>query len=274
MIEKTVNGITLSYDLPEQQTADLIGQCCEKACQLAKEIWGLAPPEDCRVYVMDSWSGFVFRSAPTSWRILLGATILLWLPRVRRTWALSAAWTQKYGKRVAIGVKPPRLLDRSDRSTSSRFFVREADQTLTLRSVTCHELVHACSAHLRLPMWLNEGIAMVTVDLFSGKPSVRRDTLEIVRRFLPKRSPPTYRELSRMGTDALGYHTVRGYWMVRYLEEIRPGLLREVFSSRRDPKWIDRHVAMELGIKPDSLWVEIDDVVAHHFERGQHQRSG
>ena len=29
-----------------------------------------------------------------------------------------------------------------------------------IQHLTCHELVHACTAHLRLPFWLNEGIAV------------------------------------------------------------------------------------------------------------------
>jgi hypothetical protein len=155
MKSKTIGQVILVYDPVEHDTADLIGDVCEKSIQLAYENWGLEPPEDCRIYVMTSWMGFVFRSAPWSWRILLGLAIPFWCFRARRTWPLSAAWTQRYGRRVAIGVKPPRLLEQSDRSIGVRMFVEEKDMKVNVQRVTCHELVHACSAHLRLPMWLN-----------------------------------------------------------------------------------------------------------------------
>ena len=207
---RTIHGVTLAIDPDEQDTVDLIGGACEKAIQLSQEIWGLGPPEDCHIYVMTSWLGFVFQSAPGHWRILLGATMPFWCFRARRTWPYSAAWTQRYGRRVAIGVKPPRLLEQSDRSIGVRMFVEEKDMKVNVQHVTCHELVHACSAHLKLPMWLNEGIATVTVDRFLERPTIRRETLEFMRCFLPKGAPPTYRELSRMGGEAIAYHGMRG----------------------------------------------------------------
>jgi hypothetical protein len=271
---RIIDNVTLVFDPGEQDTADLIGGACAKAIRLAQESWGLEPPEDCRIYVMTSWWGFVFQSAPWPWRILLGATVPFWCFRARRTWPYSAAWTQRYGRRVAIGVKPPRLLEQSDRRIGVRMFVEERDMKVNVQHVTCHELVHACAAHLRLPMWLNEGIATVTVDRFLERPTIRQETLEFMRGFLPKAPPPTYRELSRMGGEAIAYHGMRGYWLVRYLEEERPGFLRRMFSLRRDSKTIEREVAMELGMEPGSFWSEIDEVVVGHFERQEKSNGG
>jgi len=266
MKSRTIGRVRLIFDPGEGDTADLIGGTCTKAVRLIEESWGLEPPEDCRIYVMTSWLGFVFQSAPWHWRILLGATMPLWCFRARRTWPYSAAWTQRYGRRVAIGVKPPRLLEQSDRSIGHRVFVPEKDMKVNVQHVTCHELVHACSAHLRLPMWLNEGLATVTVDQFSGRRTIREETLGLVGGFRPKGAPPTYRELSRMGGETLAYHAVRGYWLVRYLEVKRPDFLRRMFSLRRDSRAIEREVAIALGMEPESFWNEIDDAVARHFD--------
>jgi hypothetical protein len=268
MKSRTISNVTLVFDPKEHDTADSIGGACEKALQLAQENWGLGPPENCRIYVMTSWLAFVFQSAPWAWRALLGATIPLWYSRVRRTWPYSAAWTQRYGKRVAIGVKPARLLEHSDRSIGVRVFVEEKDAEVNVQHVTCHELVHACSAYLKLPAWLNEGIATVTTDRFSERPTIREETLQLVKGRLPKTAPPTYRELSRMDGEAIAYHGVRGYWLVRYLEEERPGFLRRMLSQRRDSKTIEHEVAAELGIEPASFWSVIDDLVVTYFEGG------
>ena len=267
MTSRTIGNVVLVYAPGEQDTADLISGACEKAIQLAQENWGLEPPEDCRIYVMTSWLGFVFQSAPWPWRILLGATMPFWCFRARRTWPYSAAWTLRYGRRVAIGVKPPRLLAQSDKSIGVRMFVEEKDMKVNMQHITCHELVHACSAHLRLPTWLNEGIATVTVDRFLGRPTIRQETLEFMRGFVPKRAPPTYRELSRMGGEAIAYHGMRGYWLVRYLEEKRPGFLRYMFSLRQDARAIEREMVAALGMEPKSFWSDIDGVIVGHFER-------
>lgn len=265
MKSRTIGNVILVYAPGEQDTADLISTTCEKAIRLAQENWGLDLPEGCHIYVMTSWLGFVFQSAPWSWRILLGATIPFWGMRARRTWPYSAAWTQRYGKKIAIGVKPPRLLEQSDRSIGVRMFVEEMDMRVNVQHVTCHELVHACSAHLRLPMWLNEGIATVTVDRFSGRATIRWETLEYVRDFLPKGAPPTYRELSRMSGEAIAYHGLRGYWLVRYLEEECPGFLKQMLPLRQDAGRIEQEMVTELGMEPKSFWKEIDGVMVGHF---------
>ncbi|MFC2070277.1 hypothetical protein ACFLTB_03800 [Chloroflexota bacterium] len=268
MKSRTIGNIKLVYSGKETETADLIADTCEKAIQLAEENWGLRPPEDCRIYVMTSWFGFVFQSAPWRWRLLLAPTIPLWYARIHRTWKYSAAWTQNYSGRIAIGVKPARLLEQSDRSIGVRMFVEEKDSNLNVQHVTCHELVHACSAHLRLPMWLNEGIATVTTDRFLGRPTIKEDTLKFMKDYLPKAAPPTYRKLSRMSGEAIAYHGSRGYWLVRYLEKERPGFLKGMLAIRKDSNTIERNIAEELGIAPESFWNEIDDIVADYFMNG------
>ena len=265
-MKRTVGGLIVVYDRDEQETAELIAGACAKAIQLAQDNWGLASPEDCRIYVMTSWFGFVFQSAPWPWRLLLGATMPFWCFRARRTWPYSAAWTQRYGRRVAIGVKPPRLLAQSDKSIGVRMFEEEKDMRVNVQHVTCHELVHACSAHLRLPAWLNEGIATLTAERFLGRPTIRQDTLAFMKDYRPKAAPPTYRQLSRMGGEAIAYHGMRGYWLVRYLEEMRPGFLRRMLARRREAGAIEREMIAELGMAPESFWNDIDGVIAGRFE--------
>ena len=107
----------------------------------------------------------------------------------------------------------------------------------------------------------------VTTDRFLERRTIREDTLDLVRSFVPKGAPPTYRELSRMGGEAIAYHGMRGYWLVRYLEKLHPGFLRRMFSFHRDPKVIEQEMIVELGMEPGRFWSEIDDVMIDHFEK-------
>jgi hypothetical protein len=72
-----------------------------------------------------------------------------------------------------------------------------------------------------------------------------------------------------MSGEILAYHAVRGYWVVRYLEEKCPGFLRRMFSLSRDSTAIEREMASELGMEPASFWSEIDETVFGHFEKKQ-----
>lgn len=249
----------------DRSTAEVMAEACSEALPLAKASWGLDPPADCRLYVMTSWRDFVFRSAPWPWRMALALSYPLWSGRVRRMWPISAGWTQRYGRRTAIGIKPPRLLDVSDRSVGVHMFVEEKDPIVKIRHLACHELTHAASAHLRLPAWLNEGLATVTVDRFLGKTTIRQESLNLLQRVQPKTTPPSYRDLHRFQGETLAYHAVRGYWIVRLLEDTCPGLLRSLLAERRAPAAIERQIAERLGLKPEALWRDIDGLVAERF---------
>ncbi|MBM3122772.1 MAG: hypothetical protein FJZ97_11415 [Chloroflexi bacterium] len=201
---------------------------------------------------------------------MLALSYPLWSGRVQRMWPISAGWTQHYGRRIAIGLKPPRLLDLSDKSVGIHMFVEEPDPVAKVRHLTCHELTHAASARLRLPAWLNEGLAAATVDRFMGKATIREDSLGLLERMQPKAPPPSYRSLPRFRGEALAYHAVRGYWIVRLLEETHPGFVRSLLTSRQSPARIERQVAAQLELEPARLWAEIDARVRAHFrERGQ-----
>jgi hypothetical protein len=212
-----VGALHIEFAPEDGSTAGVMGEACDEALRLAMSSWGLDPPSDCRLYVMTPWKDFVFLSAPWPWMLMLGATFPLWGPRARKTRPYSAGWTQRYGRRVAIGIRPPRLLEVSDKSIAAYMYAEEKDPNAKTRHLTCQELVHAASAHPALPAWLNEGLAAVTVDRFMGKPTIRKASLDLVRRFQPKVAPPSYRQLARMQAEAIAYHAVRGCWIVRLL---------------------------------------------------------
>jgi len=262
---ETINGIVLQYNSFEQDTADAIRAAILKSLQLIEDTWGLQPPKNCSIYVMTSPMEFVFQSAPWSWRIFLGVTLPFWLSRVQRTWPYSAAWTQNYGQKVAIGIKAIRLIEQTERRVGVRMFVQQDDPVARIQHVTCHELVHACSAHLKLPMWLNEGLATLTVERYFNQQIIRQDTLQVLKDFRPKAPPPTYRELSKMDLDAIAYHGIRAYWLVRTLEDILPGFLTHILATERDFSSIENTIANQMGITANNFWLQIDEVIARHF---------
>jgi hypothetical protein len=258
--------LDVEFDSAEQETAGWIVTACKETIPLIAESWGLGPPADCHFYLMTSPVAFFFRSAPWGWRILLGLSFPLWYPRARRTWPYSAAWTQSYGRRVAIGIKPPRLWEQSDKSIGLMMYEKEEDVRLKVYQLACHELTHACSAHLRMPAWLNEGIAALTVERYLQKRIIRPDTLALVRDYQPKGPPPTYRELSRMNNQAIASHTVRGYWLVRYLEETHPGWLKSKLALSSFDKLFTAELSYEIGLAEDRFWNGVDGLIVAHFE--------
>ena len=80
-----------------------------------------------------------------------------------------------------------------------------------------------------------------------------------------KASPPPYRALARMRGEDFVYHAVRGYWIVNLVEDRCPGFLKRKFSPEWSANSIEPKIAIELGLKPESFWHEIDAAVVDHF---------
>jgi hypothetical protein len=272
MESRSIQGLTLFFDTEERDAAELIGHACEQSVPLIRKLWGLESPEDVRVYVMTSWLRFVFHSAPWQWRILVAVSMPLLYFRATRLWNMAGGWAQAYGRRRAVGIKPPRLLQAADRSIGERIFVQEENLEEKVRHVTCHELVHAFAAHLRLPMWLNEGLALVTVDELAGKPMVQHGTLETVAHWSQKQDPAGYGSRTIKDHDALVYHVTRGYWLTRYLQDTQPELLQGLLAQRYSHRDLEGRVAAGLGTGREELWSQIDRVVASHFKEEEGAR--
>jgi hypothetical protein len=265
MESRSIRNLALYFDAEEEVAAELIGDACERSLDLIRDLWGLEAPEDCQVYVMTSWRNFLFASAPLPWRIYLAVTLPLRYGRIQKLWGVAGGWAQRYGQRRVIGIKPPPLLRVVDAGIRKRVFVRrETDEWV--QHNTCHELVHACSDHLRLPAWLHEGLAMVTVDCLAGKPTVKAETLGILAdRSHGTRPQEGYRGLSS-DPDSLLYLAVRGYWITRYLAKKQPVLLRAQLVRRQAVEALEGALAIGMGTDLEGFWSQIDHTVVSQFE--------
>ncbi len=268
METRSIRHLTLYFEAGEEAAADLIGRACERGLDLLLDLWGLEAPAECWVYVMTSWPRVLFHAAPWPWRIYLGATLPLRYASIQRVWAMAGGWAFRYGRRQVVGIKPPRLLGAVDAGLRERIFVRrEVDEWV--QHNTCHELAHVCSDHLRLPAWLREGLAMVTVDRFAGIPTVRTETLgSLVTQSRGTRPQERPGALSS-DPDGLVYLAVRGYWITRYLAEVYPGLLREQLARRLPHEALEGALAAGMALDSAEFWPQIDALATSHFGDGR-----
>jgi hypothetical protein len=263
METRTIDGMRLFFDNEDRAGADVIGQACARTTRLHREHWGLEAPPETHVYVMTSWLSGTFRAAPPLWKALLVVTFPLWAPRARRLWPFAGGWAQRYGRRRTVCVKPPRLMAQSDQSMGLRIFVPADSLEDKVGRVTCHELTHAYTEHLKPLSWLHEGLAMVAVDRFAEQPTVRPETVEVLARRSTGARP--VRRLQDRDPDTLTYQYVQGYWLTRYFEETHPGLLKELLSAQVPPSVVEKGLADACGLAPDEFWAQIDGLAVAHF---------
>lgn len=267
MNKETIAGLCLYYDAAQGEAAQLIGTACERSAQLLHQHWGLATPADCRVYVMTSWRRFLFHSAPWSWKVYLALTLPFVARRARQIWPYVGGWALQYGARRVVGVKPPELIETSDRGLGEKIFIQNRDRDEIVQTVTCHELVHAFTFHLKLPNWLHEGLATLAMEYFLERRIVRGETLQI-----PGLIPAAQigKPAGRLRVDdpqALIAQYALGYWVTRYIDETQPELLKGVLRTRLEHTTLEERVASAYGKDLDSFWKDINCELISWFER-------
>ena len=257
--------VPVIYSPLEKKDGQMIEAAVRQTQELLRSRWGLEPPVDCAVYIMNSWLQFAFQSAPWRRKLVLLIFFPLWAPNARRLWNQTGGWMMRHGERKAVGVKPIRLIKRGSSEIGDRIFLPEKDEAETLGRIVSHELTHAFTADLSLPVWLHEGIAMVATDAFLGAPTVRPETAHEIARSLAAMQKMGAQVLNLEDVEATARLYLRSYWITRYLSEAHPEALRDLFSQRRPTYGYEERLAEVLGMDPDQLWQTLAQKLESHF---------
>jgi len=254
--------ILVIYDREDHEAAERLLESAGRQLGALDAHYGLSAPRRLRLVVLTSWMRFPFQTAPWFLQPWVALTLPFWGIRTQRIWSIAGGWQQGYpGGVSAVGVKPPRMLARADRSLGEMLYLEIDDPWLKMESILAHELTHACSNHLHLPVWLHEGLAMAAVDHLLGRPTVRPDTRAGIRADMltPDRLRSAYqgRDLESLLMLYAG-----GYWLVRWLEDERNDVLQELLDQRRSKKEVTQRVAAAMGCNADQLWYCAERILA------------
>lgn len=257
--------ITLYFNPQEKETAAILEAACRQSLPIIRETWGLPTPRECRIYVVNSWFYYMFHSAPWDARILPVLSFPFWYLKTRQVCKLYGGWTQPHRRRPAIGIKPIKAISKTDASLGNLIYVKAPTTKDKLEHILCHEMTHAFSSHLNLPFWLNEGIAMVSVDIYFRQQTVREDTLNYLKNSVLRQYYVEYNDLPQMKEENIAYYYTRGYWITRFLMEQHPGLLKQVLKKKQSALSLENQIASALGLSRHTFLNTIDDMVLAHF---------
>jgi hypothetical protein len=257
--------INLYFDTREKETADIIETACKQSLPVIQATWGLPSPKECRIYVVNSWYYYMFHSAPWDARILPILSFPFWYMKTRRVCKLYGGLTQPHRGRPAIGIKPIKSISKTDANIGNLIYIKAPTTKNKLEHILCHEMTHAFSSHLDLPFWLNEGIAMVSVDMYFGKQTVREDTLKYLKNSVLRQYHVEYSDLPEMKKESIAYYYTRGYWITRFLMEQYPGLLKQMLKKKQSTQSLEKEIASVLGLSRHAFFKTIDNMVLSHF---------
>jgi hypothetical protein len=222
---------------------------------------------NCRVYLMDSWPRCVFLGAPLASQILLGLTLPFWYRDFKMRWEYAGGWSQRYGHRQVVGIKTPKLIAGAKDAMGESLFVQEGDAGKKYLSIVCHELTHACSAHLGLPSWMNEGLAMVSVDRCLEKQTVLEETLDLLEPAAGNGKPAEKLDMAAQSRRQVILLYVRGYWLTRYLQETHSDLICELLADHVTPGEMEARITDGLNLSQEHFWQEADALLIEQYSR-------
>lgn len=243
---------------PGRETESLLGEACCRAVDFLGSTWQLATP-NCHVYVTTKWQTILLEHPPFFWKTLysLGLSILKnRRERLETLWQRSAGWFQRFGKVCLIAVKPLTYFQTVNLQQSPLYKSMNASQKFC--NTLVHELTHAFTAHLKLPLWLNEGVALLAAEQALGYGGFREGTLELLH--TPRKSI-SYFKLPSLGGEDFFYHYAKGYWLTRYLEEY--GALEPLLKKRQSYSTINKYIQKLFNNQPT------DKVLYNHYKTSQ-----
>jgi len=237
-----VSEVPIVFPAEYRATAMAMAKAVEKTISVVSNHWNLSIPRGCEVHVLTDLEKFIDQTVPKRYRFLVKLTRPLWRSRAQRAFVIAGGWMLPWRGRCSVGVKPPELLARSATGIGKQLFEAVSDPFEKVQHLTCHEVTHACTAHLRLPPWLNEGLAMRAVDHMAGHSTVREETRSMVRFDPSALKSRSYRRIKASDHDRLLILYSTGYWITRQLDEEHPSVIGELLKCRRPNKEITRIV--------------------------------
>jgi hypothetical protein len=258
---------TIYYEPQDKEYLPLYEDACRKSIMLLKAFDGLSQPAHCRVFIMRSWKKLLFYSDTSPFGFIMSMlSYPMWYIRNSKRWSFIGGFSIPL--RNAIGVKPPPVHTFPEAIRDRGAQANDKNMERRIQTAICHEFSHLYVRKLLLPLWLNEGFALLVGDCFVGIQTMRPITIAFLKEYTKKRSTKYYKSRASNSLEEISYQYIRGYWMMRYLLRDHPQAFTALFQKRRSKREMEHFLAKTIGIPHTQFWQEIDNVLAKAFPIG------
>lgn len=111
---------------------------------------------------------------------------------------------------------------------------------------------------IKLPFWLLYGIAAITEETFMQKKYIKEETIKMF--------DITNIKKGCKKIDNIYYHA-KGYWTVRYLEEMYPGFLKETFKDYIGEDIVEQIILkLKLRLDSEEYWQQLDELLYDNYK--------
>lgn len=235
------------------------------------DMWSVDKVRRFNIYIESNYLHVILRIYPWYYYLYYAYTISYRVIKYLKSWKHMGGMAAPGIKKSMLVINTRKFLKRDMENLPKESYIKIfkaefSEKEKYTEMVVCHEMTHIFTGHLSLPFWLNEGIAMLTVDQYFGRQTIGNDTLSHLKHVKQKVRPIDYYKVWELSLRRIGYYYIRAYWMTRYLREAHPDLIDDFVKNRQSDKLIQRKISAALGIKPRALWSNIDRIVYDYYK--------
>lgn len=231
---------------------------------LVNKLWGFEKKSKIVVYITKSSTKFIFYTLPTYKKILLLLIFPIWYISTKKHLPRWGGITYKRDNINFIMAKPIEVYSNIESGIGKMVYKRIRKNETIYKISICLCIVDTFSSSFRLPLWIKEGIKIVTIEKIIGKQLVKNDSLFLLK----EKTGQTINCITINEKDndiMLAYNYVKGYWTVRYLEENYPGFLKETFKEYKGEEIVEQ-IRLKLGLNHESFWEKLDELLYESYK--------
>jgi len=217
--------------------------------QFVFDEWGIQQQRKYSIFIADDWHVALHNLPLLRLRLKLSPNLH---KGYNDMWSRVRAWALHSTFRSNICIKEN--FDAEDKKDNpGRIIYDLSTDIYSSEIVFCHELTHICTQHLRLPHWLEEGIAMLTVDKYFNLQTVSLSTLELLKQHPQHMLTSKIKWLEKPSATVIACQYAAGYWLSRYLHELHPDSFKYLLAKPRKEQEIKKHLTEVCGLDIQNL---------------------
>ena len=267
-----VERLEIYYDETEKGIVGVIEKAYSRTSEVVKECWGVDYKDMIPFYVSKQcpeikgvFDGMRWYNCLKYFYNLLFVVPVSIISFLRILMLSSAVVLEDRDCKPLVWMKPWDMIESDQVVFTATFFDGDfTERENNIEYITCHEIVHVNLKYLKLPQWLNEGLAMVTVDSYFGRNIIKESTINTLQALFLKKAAMK----RKRGSETFIYSEyIPWYWITRFLIEEYPELIEDFIRNKQSDKNIEKKIADRLGIRRKVFWQELGELVHFHYNR-------
>ena len=221
---KITENIYVFYKKNDREEMLSVFEGIEEELNKIDEILNCSLTKPIRVYFTDSMLSVMLHTTTFAKKMIMLLFLPIWYRKAKKYWNYSKGWLMKNNTLNSVVLKTSDGLE-STVNVEKGLYKEEyvcKDNKEEQRRVFLHQYIQVLLSDITKPEWLEEGLSYYTMEKYYGSQFLKSETLEMVQ------------DMPESSIEDIIYSGIKGYWMVKYIEEEYPNMIIELLKETKE----------------------------------------